>query len=156
LHPQRVKIPTSDVLQDAQEKPSADNKNEQDAEDSFEQIWQDELEQMLRQEMLAQNVNNAARLQFEEDRRRNASSKEIGQSSGTNLFSTDRLNLSTEQPSVSTDIPNVSTDMQDAALPSGIFSGAYDDEDVGAEADFNNMDDTIVVSPIPTLKIHKV
>ncbi|GKF24170.1 hypothetical protein Tco_0076492, partial [Tanacetum coccineum] len=37
----------------------------------------------------------------------------------------------------------------------GIFSGAYDDEDVGAEADFNNMDNTIDVSPIPTLKVHK-
>ncbi|GJT07263.1 putative ribonuclease H-like domain-containing protein [Tanacetum coccineum] len=37
----------------------------------------------------------------------------------------------------------------------GIFSGAYDDEDVGAEADFNNMDNTIDVSPNPTLKVHK-
>ncbi|GKA69801.1 putative ribonuclease H-like domain-containing protein, partial [Tanacetum coccineum] len=36
-----------------------------------------------------------------------------------------------------------------------IFSGAYDDEDVGAKADFNNMDNTIDVSPIPTLRIHK-
>ncbi|GKB15379.1 putative ribonuclease H-like domain-containing protein [Tanacetum coccineum] len=33
---------------------------------------------------------------------------------------------------------------------------AYDDdEDVGAVADFNNMDNTIAVSPIPTLRIHK-
>ncbi|GJU45767.1 hypothetical protein Tco_1203033 [Tanacetum coccineum] len=38
----------------------------------------------------------------------------------------------------------------------GIFNGAYDDdEDVGAVADFNNMDNTIDVSPIPTLRIHK-
>ncbi|GKA42872.1 ribonuclease H-like domain-containing protein [Tanacetum coccineum] len=37
----------------------------------------------------------------------------------------------------------------------GIFSRAYDDEDVGAEADFNNMDNSIDVSPIPTLRIHK-
>ncbi|GJV06021.1 putative ribonuclease H-like domain-containing protein [Tanacetum coccineum] len=37
----------------------------------------------------------------------------------------------------------------------GIFNGAYDDEDKGAEADFNNMDNTIDVSPIPTLRIHK-
>ncbi|GJX01708.1 putative ribonuclease H-like domain-containing protein [Tanacetum coccineum] len=36
-----------------------------------------------------------------------------------------------------------------------IFSGAYDDEDVGADADFNNMDNTIDVSPIPTLRVHK-
>ncbi|GJR65891.1 putative ribonuclease H-like domain-containing protein [Tanacetum coccineum] len=37
----------------------------------------------------------------------------------------------------------------------GIFSRAYDDEDVGAETDFNNMDNTIDVSPIPTLRVHK-
>ncbi|GKC63399.1 hypothetical protein Tco_1095997 [Tanacetum coccineum] len=34
----------------------------------------------------------------------------------------------------------------------GIFSRDYDDEDVGAMADFNNMDNTINVSPIPTLR----
>ncbi|GJX57169.1 putative ribonuclease H-like domain-containing protein [Tanacetum coccineum] len=38
----------------------------------------------------------------------------------------------------------------------GIFSRAYVDKDVGAEADINNMDNTIDVSPIPTLRIHKV
>ncbi|GKE71788.1 putative ribonuclease H-like domain-containing protein, partial [Tanacetum coccineum] len=37
-----------------------------------------------------------------------------------------------------------------------IFNRAYDDdEDVGAVADFNNIDNTIAVSPIPTLRIHK-
>ncbi|GJR11713.1 hypothetical protein Tco_0794365, partial [Tanacetum coccineum] len=50
-------------------------------------------------------------------------------------------------------------DLEDASdtLPNdGIFNGAYDDdEDMGAVADFNNMDNTIVVNPIPTLKIHK-
>ncbi|GJT63741.1 putative ribonuclease H-like domain-containing protein [Tanacetum coccineum] len=40
-------------------------------------------------------------------------------------------------------------------LNEGIFSGTYDDEDKGREADFNNMDNTIDVSPIPTLRIHK-
>ncbi|GJW16845.1 putative ribonuclease H-like domain-containing protein [Tanacetum coccineum] len=51
------------------------------------------------------------------------------------------------------------SDLEDASdtLPNdGIFNGAYDDdEDVGAVADFNNMDNTIAVSPIPTLRIHK-
>ncbi|GKD77446.1 putative ribonuclease H-like domain-containing protein, partial [Tanacetum coccineum] len=50
-------------------------------------------------------------------------------------------------------------DLEDAfdTLPNdGIFNGAYDDdEDVGVVADFNNMDNTIAVSPIPTLRIHK-
>ncbi|GJR43017.1 putative ribonuclease H-like domain-containing protein [Tanacetum coccineum] len=53
--------------------------------------------------------------------------------------------------------PNM-PDMEDASdtlLNDGIFNGAYDDEDVGAVADFNNMDNTIAVSPIPTLRIHK-
>ncbi|GJY57185.1 putative ribonuclease H-like domain-containing protein [Tanacetum coccineum] len=54
--------------------------------------------------------------------------------------------------------PNM-PDLKDASdtLPNdGIFNGAYDDdEDVGAVADFNNMDNIIAVSPIPTLRIHK-
>ncbi|GKC52024.1 ribonuclease H-like domain-containing protein, partial [Tanacetum coccineum] len=54
--------------------------------------------------------------------------------------------------------PNM-PDLEDASdtLPNdGIFNGPYDDdEDVGAVTDFNNMDNTIAVSPIPTLRIHK-
>ncbi|GKB22860.1 hypothetical protein Tco_0862261, partial [Tanacetum coccineum] len=54
--------------------------------------------------------------------------------------------------------PNM-PDLEDAydILPNyGIFNGAYDDdEDVGAVANFNNMDHIIAVSPIPTLRIHK-
>ncbi|GKF25502.1 putative ribonuclease H-like domain-containing protein, partial [Tanacetum coccineum] len=46
-------------------------------------------------------------------------------------------------------------DASDTIPNDGIFNGAYDDEDVGAMADFNNIDNTIAVSPIPTLKIHK-
>ncbi|GKF53485.1 hypothetical protein Tco_0160395, partial [Tanacetum coccineum] len=42
-------------------------------------------------------------------------------------------------------------DLQDT----GIFGNAYDDEDVGAEADLNNMETTMSVSPIPTTRIHK-
>ncbi|GKG05380.1 hypothetical protein Tco_0325466, partial [Tanacetum coccineum] len=95
--------------------------------------------------------------------------------------SIDRPSVSTDRPSVSTDRSN--TPYVSAAgtltganagessfvylggkipidaftLPNnGIFNGAYDDdEDVGAVADFNNMDNTIAVGPIPTLKIHK-
>ncbi|GKB55542.1 putative ribonuclease H-like domain-containing protein [Tanacetum coccineum] len=54
--------------------------------------------------------------------------------------------------------PNMPT-LEDASntLPNdGIFNGAYDDdEDVGTMANFNNMDNNIAVSPIPTLRIHK-
>ncbi|GKE55233.1 putative ribonuclease H-like domain-containing protein [Tanacetum coccineum] len=37
----------------------------------------------------------------------------------------------------------------------GIFGNAYDDEDVGADADQNNLETTINVSPIPTTRIDK-
>ncbi|GKF06222.1 hypothetical protein Tco_0036890, partial [Tanacetum coccineum] len=48
-------------------------------------------------------------------------------------------------------------DLEDTSdlLNTGIFSGAYDDEDVGAEADLNNLETTMNVSLIPTIKIHK-
>ncbi|GJW99089.1 hypothetical protein Tco_0180897 [Tanacetum coccineum] len=36
-----------------------------------------------------------------------------------------------------------------------IFDSSRDDEDDGAEADMNNLDTTIQVSPIPTIRIHK-
>ncbi|GJS05606.1 hypothetical protein Tco_0322114 [Tanacetum coccineum] len=36
-----------------------------------------------------------------------------------------------------------------------IFGNAYDDEDVGAEADLNNLEATMNVSPIPTTRIDK-
>ncbi|GJS83145.1 putative ribonuclease H-like domain-containing protein [Tanacetum coccineum] len=48
-------------------------------------------------------------------------------------------------------------DLKDIAdlLNTGIFSGAYDDEDVGTKADLNNLETTMNVSHIPTTRIHK-
>ncbi|GJX58951.1 putative ribonuclease H-like domain-containing protein [Tanacetum coccineum] len=49
-------------------------------------------------------------------------------------------------------------DLEDTAnlLNTSIFSGASDDEDIGVlEADLNNLETTMNVSPIPTTKIHK-
>ncbi|GKF95812.1 hypothetical protein Tco_0288547, partial [Tanacetum coccineum] len=43
----------------------------------------------------------------------------------------------------------------DNLLNTGIFSGAYDDEDVGAKAELNNLETTMNVSPIPITRIHK-
>ncbi|GJW54859.1 ribonuclease H-like domain-containing protein, partial [Tanacetum coccineum] len=40
-------------------------------------------------------------------------------------------------------------------LNTGIFSGAYEDEDVGTKANLNNLETTTNVSPIPTTRIHK-
>ncbi|GJT92165.1 ribonuclease H-like domain-containing protein [Tanacetum coccineum] len=69
---------------------------------------------------------------------------------------------STVSPSVSTagqnftkadDLPT------DPLIPNledtGVFSGAYDDEDMAAETDLNNLETTMNVSPIPTTRIYK-
>ncbi|GJY87940.1 ribonuclease H-like domain-containing protein [Tanacetum coccineum] len=68
----------------------------------------------------------------------------------------------TVSPSISTDGQNfTNTDdlPTDPLIPdledTSIFSGVYDDEDVGAEADLNNMEITMNVSHIPTTRIHK-
>ncbi|GJR61351.1 putative ribonuclease H-like domain-containing protein [Tanacetum coccineum] len=84
----------------------------------------------------------------------------VGQGEATITNSTNRLN--TVSPSVSAvgqsfDNNDLPTDplMPDLEDSTGIFRGAYDDEDVGAEADLNNLETTMNVSPIPTTRIHK-
>ncbi|GKB54091.1 putative ribonuclease H-like domain-containing protein [Tanacetum coccineum] len=48
-------------------------------------------------------------------------------------------------------------DLEDTAdlLNTSIFSGAYNDEDKGVEANLNNLETTLNVSHIPTTRIHK-
>ncbi|GKA49851.1 hypothetical protein Tco_0742924 [Tanacetum coccineum] len=64
-----------------------------------------------------------------------------GQSFDNTDFSTDPL------------MPNLEDTVD--LLNTGIFSGTYDDEDEGAEADLNNLETTMNVNLIPTTKIHK-
>ncbi|GJV86498.1 hypothetical protein Tco_1530436 [Tanacetum coccineum] len=76
-------------------------------------------------------------------------------------------NINTTRPSINTVSLNINTGSlninivspNDSSMPSleeiSIFGGAYDDEDVGAEADLNNLETTMNVSPIPTTRIHK-
>ncbi|GKF79244.1 hypothetical protein Tco_0234812, partial [Tanacetum coccineum] len=121
---------------------------------------------------------------FEEEKRNIASQKRAAQATSTNKLSTIRSYVSSAStptganagessfvylggqiPIDASTLPNVDLptdpympDLEDVsnAFPNdGIFSGAYDDDDVSAEADFNNMDNIIDVSPIPTLRVHK-
>ncbi|GKA94371.1 putative ribonuclease H-like domain-containing protein [Tanacetum coccineum] len=85
-------------------------------------------------------------------------------------------NDSTASPSVSTAKPSINTASKninigslnintDSSIPNdssmqslentGIFDDAYDDREVGAEADLNNLETTMNVSPISTTRIHK-
>ncbi|GJW07214.1 putative ribonuclease H-like domain-containing protein [Tanacetum coccineum] len=111
-----------------------------------EQALQNELEKMVAQEVAAQAVDDATRQAFKEEKRKNASTSTVRP-----FVSTANSNHITASP-----LPDGNADDSVLIPNEGIFNRAYDDEDVGAEADFNNMDNTINVSPIPTLRIHKV
>ncbi|GJR69388.1 putative ribonuclease H-like domain-containing protein [Tanacetum coccineum] len=113
-------------------------------------------------------MEDVSRQAFKEEKRRIASQKKAAQDTSTNQLSTHRLFVSTDRQHTidASTLPNADLpidpnmpDLEDASdtLPNdGIFNEAYDDdEDVGAVADFNNIDNTNAVSPIPTLRIHK-
>ncbi|GKB18186.1 retrovirus-related pol polyprotein from transposon TNT 1-94 [Tanacetum coccineum] len=139
LQPHRIRFPVKDVVQDAQAQPS----------------------EHASQTMPLKKKRGELHLK-----------KKAAQATSTNQLSTDRPFVSTDRSFVSkipidaSTLPNADLpidpnmpDLEDVTdtLPNDvIFNRAYDDdEDVGAVDDFNNMDNTIVVSPILTLIIHK-
>nr|GEX48214.1 ribonuclease H-like domain-containing protein [Tanacetum cinerariifolium] len=72
---------------------------------------------------------------------------------------TGSLNISTVSPPVNTTTPHNDDFPTNPLMPdlesAGIFGGAYDDREVGAEADTNNLEPSTVISPIPTTIVHK-
>ncbi|GKA80834.1 retrovirus-related pol polyprotein from transposon TNT 1-94 [Tanacetum coccineum] len=92
-----------------------------------------------------------------------------GYANNTNRDSTASPSVSTAGPSINTASENINTSSpnintaspipNDSSMQSlentGIFDDAYDDREVGAEADLNNLETTMNVSPITTTRIHK-
>ncbi|GJT39087.1 putative ribonuclease H-like domain-containing protein [Tanacetum coccineum] len=97
-----------------------------------------------------------------------------GVSKGSGIDGQERTNSSTQDvntdaPSINTANANINTGSlnintaspipNDPSMTSleetGIFDDAYDDREVGAEADKNNLEPSTVVSPIPTTRVHK-
>ncbi|GJW28302.1 putative ribonuclease H-like domain-containing protein [Tanacetum coccineum] len=84
-----------------------------------------------------------------------------GYANSTNRDSTINPSISVDGQSFTNadDLPTnpLMHDLEDTSdlLNTGIFSGAYDDDDVGSEADLNNLETTLNISPIPTTRIHK-
>ncbi|GJV39183.1 putative ribonuclease H-like domain-containing protein [Tanacetum coccineum] len=167
LHPHRPRILVEDVVQAAQEKPSKNSPKDNDVQDSedvakkeeqhtlteAEQVLKDDLERMIAQEIAAKAIDDATRQAFEVEKKRAAQATSINKLN-TGQIPIDASTLPNVDLPIDPNMPNLEDDSN--VLPNdGIFSGAYDDEDVGAEADFNNMDNTIDVSPIPTLRVHK-
>ncbi|GJW92177.1 putative ribonuclease H-like domain-containing protein, partial [Tanacetum coccineum] len=146
-----------------------------------EQDLQDELKKMVTLELAAKAMDDVSRQAFEEEKRPSVSTDRpfvstdrsntpyvsaVSTPTGANAGESSFVYLGGKIPIDASTLPNADLpidlnmpDLEDASytLPNdGIFYGAYDDDkDVGAVADFNNMDNTIVVSPIPILRIHK-
>ncbi|GJU86476.1 putative ribonuclease H-like domain-containing protein, partial [Tanacetum coccineum] len=92
-----------------------------------------------------------------------------GYANNTNIDNTASPSVSTTGPSINTASENINTGSlnintaspipNDSSLQSlentCIFNDAYDDREVGAKADLNNLETTMNVSPIPTIRIHK-
>nr|GEX79777.1 hypothetical protein [Tanacetum cinerariifolium] len=72
---------------------------------------------------------------------------------------TGSLNINIVNPPVNTATPTYVDYPSDPLMPdledTRIFDDAYDDKDEGAEADYNNLETIISVSPIPSTRIHK-
>ncbi|GJU98369.1 putative ribonuclease H-like domain-containing protein [Tanacetum coccineum] len=160
LHLYMLRIPIEDVVQSAQEKPSENAPKDNDA-------FEKEKKQIASTNMAAQatsiNKLNTGRPSDSTANTPNvsAASTSIGANAGESSF----VYLGGQIPIDTSTLPNVDLpsgpnmpnleDDSDVFPNEGIFSRAYNDEDKGAKADFNNMDNTIDVSPIPTLRIHK-
>ncbi|GJW19826.1 putative ribonuclease H-like domain-containing protein [Tanacetum coccineum] len=185
LHPHGPRILVEDVVQTTQEKPSENapkdkkvqySKDVSDKEEQHnliedEQALKDDLEKLVTQEM-ATSINklntdrpsvSTANTPYVSTNTPyvSAASTPIGENDGESSF----VYLGGQIPIDASTLPNANLstdpnmpdleDNSDVFPNEGIFSRAYNDEDKGAEADFNNMDNTIDVSPIPTLRIHK-
>nr|GFD21881.1 hypothetical protein [Tanacetum cinerariifolium] len=85
---------------------------------------------------------------------------EIRIDSTTNVVNVASTSINTASNIIAAGSLNINTaDSNQTNMPTleatGIFNGAFDDRDLGAEADTNNLDSSTVVSPIPTTRVHK-
>ncbi|GKB42401.1 putative ribonuclease H-like domain-containing protein, partial [Tanacetum coccineum] len=117
----------------------------------------------LDQEKEAIEQSDAVRKKFGAQR-----NKELLQGKATKASSTDRFNTVSTPVNVAND--PLMHDLEDTAKVqnTGIFGIAFIDEDldtynspfvdqvIGAEANFNNMEPSTVVSPIPTTRVHSI
>ncbi|GKD27100.1 hypothetical protein Tco_1233314, partial [Tanacetum coccineum] len=182
LHPHRPRILVEDVVQAAQEKPSKFFPKDNDLERMIaqeiaaktmdyatRQAFEEEKKRAAQATIINKlntgrpsvSASNSPLVSTANTLYASVASTPIGANTGGSSF----VYLGGQIPIDASTLPNVDLPI-DPSIPdleddsnvfpnNGTFSGAYDDEDVGAEADFNNMDNTIDVSPISTLRVHK-
>ncbi|GKE45644.1 hypothetical protein Tco_1472928 [Tanacetum coccineum] len=151
-----------------------------------EQALKNVLDKMMDQEKEATEQSDAVRKEFEAQCNRELLQGKATRASNTNSFNTVSTPVNTAGGSrifgdagssfvplsKFTNLPDdpLMPDLEDTAeVPNtGIFGSTYDDDDldtcnspyadqvVGAEADFNNMEPSTIVSPIPTTRVHSI
>ncbi|GJW82865.1 ribonuclease H-like domain-containing protein [Tanacetum coccineum] len=182
LQPHRTRIPVEYVAPAAHEKPSESSPKDNDVQDSEdvadkegqhqmtedEQVLHDELEKMIAYEVRAAQTTSINKLSTGRSSISTTTTSYVSAAStptGANAGESSFVYLGGTIPIDASTLPNIDLPIDpnmpdlendsDAFSSDGIFNGTYDNENVGVVADFNNMDDTINVSPIPTLRIHK-
>nr|GEZ47898.1 hypothetical protein [Tanacetum cinerariifolium] len=119
------------------------------------QAYKDELDMLTSQEKEASDATDALRKEFELGC--------INQRGATKVGSTNSFNTVSNPVNAVNDFQIPNLENTDELRSTGIFTNAYGDDfdiftspvqSVGAEADFNNMDSSILVSPIPTHRVH--
>ncbi|GJU46700.1 hypothetical protein Tco_1203966 [Tanacetum coccineum] len=65
-------------------------------------------------------------------------------------------NINTGSPNINTASPIPNDSSMQSLENTGIFDDAYDDREVGAEADLNNLETTMNFSPIPTTRVTRI
>ncbi|GJU80011.1 putative ribonuclease H-like domain-containing protein [Tanacetum coccineum] len=160
----------SSKAKNGNEKPNRDTgpKTNDEPKDQEDQAFLKELERLKRQEKEANDAAKAFRKEFAqctEDLLLQAGAARATNTNTVNIVSTP---ISTASPSrvISAGGPDLTNnDQDDSQIPAlkdiydnpsdGIFTNAsYNDE--GAVADFTNLETTVNVSPIPTLRIHSI
>ncbi|GJR97122.1 ribonuclease H-like domain-containing protein [Tanacetum coccineum] len=180
LHPHRPRISVEEVVLAAQEKPSETLKDDLEriiaqeiATKALDDATRQAFEEEKKRAAQATSINklNTGRPSVSTSNSPLVSTTNTPNASaastptGANTIGSSFVYLGGQIPIDASTLPNADLhidpnmpDLEDGSnvFPNdGIFSGAYDDEDVGVEAAFNNMDNTIDVSLIPTLKVHK-
>ncbi|GJR06912.1 retrovirus-related pol polyprotein from transposon TNT 1-94 [Tanacetum coccineum] len=121
-----------DVVQDAQEKPSENSPKDSDVQDSKDVVETEQQHMLTEAEQVSKD--DLERMIAQE-----IAAKSIDDAT-IQAFEEEK-----NRAAQATSINKLNTG----------HLGAYDDKDVGSEADFNNMNNTIDVSLIPTLRVHK-
>ncbi|GJR05569.1 putative ribonuclease H-like domain-containing protein [Tanacetum coccineum] len=168
LQPHRTRIPVEDVAPIAHEKPSESSPKDNNVQDLEDVADKEGQHQMTEDEQRSSSNTVLPKLSTGRSSVSTATTPYVSAAStstGANAGESSFVYLGGKIPIDASTLPNADLpidpnmldleDDSDAFSSDGIFNGANNDENVGAVADFNNMDDTINVSPIPTLRIHK-